>query len=291
MVDFLPNISAHFRERFLDTHLDYLHSISYIIQKMYFEKDEPPPVVMLNEILKQRPKIRKKKKDSPFETSEFRNLRNCWYNECALNYPFDNLDERMKFASWKIMQCYYAVFSAIASLVCCHHEEQYDISKTVNLYTNEFLCGKRKAFTLPPLNLFVNQQNKIPSDEKDLITWKWGRNNCVPKIENFLVEVQKRNRPTAIPHYLRTLREYFTYQDMYLLFRLYGASPKDKLDDALCKITFAYCLQTEFYLINLYGWDAVERQFAVFSSELSNSLHIKSSTLNSRFKIYKSMSF
>ena len=142
MVDFLPNISAHFRERFLDTHLDYLHSISYIIQKMYFEKDEPPPVVMLNEILKQRPKIRKKKKDSPFETSEFRNLRNCWYNECALNYPFDNLDERMKFASWKIMQCYYTVFSAIASLVCCHHEEQYDISKTVNLYANEFSCGK-----------------------------------------------------------------------------------------------------------------------------------------------------
>ena len=107
MVDVLPNISDHFRERFLDTHLDYLHSILYIIQKMYFEKDESPPEAMLNKILKQRPKIHKIKKDRPFETSEFRNLRNCWYYESALNYPFDSLDERMKFASWKIMQCYY----------------------------------------------------------------------------------------------------------------------------------------------------------------------------------------
>jgi hypothetical protein len=117
MVDVLPNISDHFRERFLDTHLDYLHSILYIIQKMYFEKDESPPEAMLNKILKQRPKIHKIKKDSPFETSEFRNLRNCWYNECALNYPFDSLDERMKFASWKIMQCYYTRALTLSALV------------------------------------------------------------------------------------------------------------------------------------------------------------------------------
>lgn len=170
--------------------------------------------------MKQKPKLSERKEDSPKETSEFRNLRNCWYNECALNYPFDDLDERMKFASWKIMQCYYTVFSAIASLVCCHHNEQHEISKTLNLYADEFLKGKKKAFRLPPLNLFVNQQGKIPEEAKESITWKWGRNNCVPIIEKCLLEIQENNRLTAIPHYLRRLREDFTYQDMYLLFRL-----------------------------------------------------------------------
>ena len=58
---------------------------------------------MLKQIQSQKPKITKTKKATSDEIPEFRNLRNCWYNECALNYPFDNLDERIKFASWKIM--------------------------------------------------------------------------------------------------------------------------------------------------------------------------------------------
>jgi hypothetical protein len=206
-----------------------------------------------------------------------------------LNYPFDNRDERIKFASWKIMQCYYTVFSAIASLVCCHHKEQHEISKTLNLYSNEFLVGKRKAFTIPPLNLYVNQQGIIPEEVKESITWKYGRDFCVPLIKKCLIRVQKKNRLTSIPHYLRTLREDFTYQDMYLLFRLYGASPKDKLDNALVRIAFAYCLQTEFYLIKLFGWNAIEHQFDIFSSELRFNLKIDSPTLSSRFNIYRKM--
>lgn len=118
------------------------------------------------------------------------------------------------------MQCYYTVFSAIASLVCCHYEDKHKISKTLNLYANNFLSGKRKAFTLPPLNVFVNQQKVIPAEARESITWKWGKDNCLPKIEKFLLDVQEKNEPTAIPHYLRTLREYFTYQDMFLLTKI-----------------------------------------------------------------------
>lgn len=290
MVDFFSNLPDTFRERFLDTHFVYLYSISYIIRKMYGEKNlEETTEAMVNQLLNQKPRLSERKQDPPHEISEFRNLRNCWYNECALNYPFDNLDERIKFASWKIMQCYYTVFHAIASLVCCHHEEQHRISNTLNLYTREFLCRTRKAFTLPPLNLFVNQQGIIPKEAKELITWEWGRDNCVPKIKECLDGVQVKNRLTAIPHYLKTLRESFTYRDMYLLFRLYGESPKNKLDTSLSKIAFAYCLQTEFYLINLFGWNAFEQQFNVFSSELRENLNIESPTLISRFVTYKKM--
>ena len=255
---------------------------------MYGETNfEETTEAMVNQLIKQKPRVSVRKQDPPHEIPEFRNLRNCWYNECALNYPFDNLDERIKFASWKIMQCYYTVFSAIASLVCCHHEEQYAISKTLNLYANEFLCGKKKAFTLPPLNLYLNQQGTIPEEAEELITWNWGRHNCVPVIKKCLQDTQEKNKLTAIPHYLKKLRELFTYQDMYLLFRLYGESPKNKLDNSLSKIAFAYCLQTEFYLINLFGWTAVEQQFKVFSSELRNNLKIESPTLISRFVTYK----
>lgn len=288
MVKFLANMSEHFRKRFLNTHLKYLYNISYIIKKMYCENNKlEPEEAMVNQLLDQKPKVRKKKKDSPYETPEFRNLRNCWYNECALNYPLDNLDERIKFASWKIMQCYYTVFSAIASLVCCHYEEQFSIKKTLNLYANEFLLGKRKAFTFPPLNLGVNQQGIIPEKAKQSITWTWGRRNCVPVIEECLLGIQENNSFTAIPHYLRTLREFFTYQDMYLLFRLYGDSPKDRLDNSLRRIAFAYCLQAEFYLINLFGWKTVQRQFDAFISELRDSLEIDSPTLDARFRNYK----
>ena len=217
----------------------------------------------------------------------FRNLRNCWYNECGLNYPYDNLDERIKFASWKIMQCYYTVFSAIASLVCCHHKEKRRIETTLNLYANDFLCGKKKRFTIPPLNIFVNQQGEIPKKAEESITYVWGRRNSLPIIKNCLLEIQEKNRLTAIPHYLRSLREDFTYKNMYLLFRLYGDSPKEKLDNSLRKIAFTYSIQTEFYLINMFGWNKIQEQFDIFISELRDSLEIDSPMLHSRFNTYE----
>lgn len=255
---------------------------------MYFRnRRKTPSEVMIDKLLFQKPKITEKNVDTKKEALAFRNLRNCWYNESALNYPYDNLEERIKFASWKIMQCYYTVFSAIASLVCCHYKEKRRIEATLNLYANEFLCGKKKNFTIPPLNLFVNQQGEIPEESMDSITFEWGRHNSVPVIKSCLLEIQERNRLTAIPHYLRSLREDFTYKHMYLLFRLYGSSPKEKLDNSLNKIAFAYSLQTEVYLIKLFGWNALKAQFDLFSLELKDNLEIDSPMLVSRFTTYK----
>lgn len=93
---------------------------------------------------------------------------------------------------------------------------------------------------------------------------------------------------TTIPHYLKSLREWATYEDAYLFFRLYGESPKRDLDFSLKKIAFVHCLQTEYYLINLFGWDAVKLQYNTFLTELKNNLKIKSPTLLARFNAYQS---
>jgi hypothetical protein len=64
MVDFLSKIPDHFRERFLDTHLEYLHNISYIIEKMYYEKPFDKTLVMHNRLMEQKPKLSERKEDS-----------------------------------------------------------------------------------------------------------------------------------------------------------------------------------------------------------------------------------
>jgi hypothetical protein len=75
------NFSNQFREQFLDTHLDYLHSISYIIEKMYgMNNSQSLAEKMFKKLLEQKPKILEVKKENLVESSEFRNLRNCWYN-------------------------------------------------------------------------------------------------------------------------------------------------------------------------------------------------------------------
>lgn len=245
---------------------------------------------MILKLQTQKAKLDERRQDPGHETLEFRNLRNCWYHECALNYPFESLDERLRFASWKIIQCYYSVFSAIASLVCCYHPPQKSPDKTFNIYGREFLCNReRRDFFLPPVNLYLNQQGIIPKDLSDMITWEYGHEYKIPDIEKCLKSVHKESTITTIPHYLKSLREWVTYQDAYLMFRLYGESPKQDLDFSLKRIAFIYCLQTEYYLINLFGWDSVKRQYDAFSTELENNLKIESPTLLARVNAYQSL--
>ena len=291
LVDFLANLPNVFRERYLNIHETYLYGIAYIIDKMYKPSNyRIMSTRMLLQLLSQEPKLSEKRQDSNQETLEFRNLRNSWYHECALNYPFNSLDERLKFASWKIIQCYYSVLSSVASLVCCYNKERKSVDAILNIYAREFPSKKeRKAFVLPPFNLYLNQQGVIPNDAIELINLKYAKALGVPRITKCLQSAHKENSVTAIPHYLRTLRDWVTYQDAYLLFRLYGQSPKLTLDSALSKIAFAYCLQTEFYLINLFGWDAFKRQHKVFSTELKNNLEIESPTLSARFNALESL--
>ncbi len=295
MVDFLKELDNTFRERCLDTHNVYLKSVADIIAQTYDAGNlRETSIKMVDSIISQQANLEEKKIDPGHETPEFRNLRNCWYHECALNYPFGssnfNVDDRLKFASWKIIQCYYSIFASIASLVCCYNKKRKRVKTTLNLFASNFLCNKRrKKFFLPPVNIYLNQQDQIPEELLDKITWDYGQKVHIPNIYEALKTVkteEKDNVRITIPHYLKFLRDWVTYQDAYLLFRLYGQSPKQDLDFSLKRITFIHCLQTEFYLLNLFGWEAIKRQYVAFSTELRNNLNIKSVPLSARIKAY-----
>ena len=119
MVDFVKKLPEVFRERYLLTHNIYLKSIADIIATMYKTSNpKKASVNMVRKLITQGAKTNEKREYLGYESLEFRDLRNCWYHECSLNYPFKSLDNRLKFASWKIIQCYYSVFASIAALVC-----------------------------------------------------------------------------------------------------------------------------------------------------------------------------
>jgi len=290
---FLRKLPGVFRERYLQTHSIYLKSIADIIAHMYhimhdMTKLEESVTSMILKLSAQGAKLDERREDPGHETPEFRNLRNCWYHECALSYPSESIDERLKFASWKIVQCYYSVFSAIASLICCYHPPKRNPNKTLNIYGREFLCNRDLLkFFLPPANLYLNQQGVIPKELTEMITWDYAQEHKIPDIKKCLESVHKKGKITTFPHYLKSLREWATYEDAYLMFRLYGKSPKTDLDFSLKRIAFIHCLQTEYYLINLFGWDSVEQQYSTFLHALETYLDIEPTTLMARFQAYQ----
>jgi len=291
--DFLNKLPQVFRQRYLRTHSVYLKSMADIIAHMYgimhdMTKLEESVARMLLQLSAQGAKLDERRDDPGHETHPFRNLRNCWYHECALIHPLESIDERLKFASWKIVQCYYSIFSAVASLVCCYHPPKRNPSKTLNIYGREFLCNRdRQKFFLPPVNLYLNQQGVIPKELSEMITWNYAQEHKIPFIKECLESVRQEQTITTLPHYLKSLREWATYEDAYLMFRLYGEGPKRDLDFSLERIVFIHCLQTEHYLINLFGWDSVERQYHTFLEALETYLDIEPINLVTRFHTYQ----
>lgn len=296
MVRFLDTLPEVFRERYLKTHETYLKSIADIIAHMYTGKTpkeytgKTPKENCTNMVLHllEVSKI-EKRSDVDEETSHFRNLRNCWYHECALNYP-ETLDERLRFAAWKIIQCYYVVFSSIVSLVCCFHPEQKSHDTTLNIYVSNFLCNrKRKNYFLPPTNFYLDQQGNFPEEFSQTVDWDYADSYHIPNIIKCLEKVREKNRRVSIPHYLKSLREWVTYGDAYLFVRLYGESPKNNLSFSLEHIAFIHCVQTEFFLLHLFGWDAVNLQFKAFLNQLKTNLKITSNPLIARFQVYSGL--
>jgi len=290
MVEFLAKLPEVFRERYLNTHETYLKSIADIIGYLYGGKSWEEKCAKTIAHLLGASKMRKRR-DIDEETPHFKNLRNCWYNECALNYPPETLDERLRFAAWKIIQCYYVVFSSVASLVCCFHPEIKSHDATLNIFAREFLChSKRKGYFLPPVNFYLNQQGRFPKEFSKKVNWPYADSYHIPNIINCLKNVQenlrRKKQMVTIPHYLKSLRDWVTYGDAYLFIRLYGKSPKTNLDFSLENIAFIHSVQAEFFLLRLFGWDAVNRQFENFSHQLRSNLEITSAPLAARFKIY-----
>lgn len=289
MVKFLSETKQRgiFRERYLNTHGIYLKSIADIIAHLYCWRypHEERCKIMTSHLLKAGKM--KRMKDVDEEEPQFRNLRNSWYHECSLNYPSDSLNERSRFAAWKIIQCYYAVFSSIASLVTCFKPKRKSHDATLNIFAREFLSNhKRKGYFLPPTNFYLNQQGKFPKNFSSQVNWSYADKYHIPNIIKCLKRVRNENAMATIPHYLKELRDWVTYGDAYLFIRLYGESPKEQLDFSLQAITFVYCMQTEFFLLRLFGWDTIYRQFEYFIEQLKSNLEIISESLVARFNIY-----
>lgn len=291
MVKFLDALPQIFRKRYLETHEKYLKSIADVIVYLYGNRSWKEKCEKMLSRLISAGELGERKIDTEHETTHFRNLRNCWYHESALNYPYgeENMDSRLKFAAWKIIQCYYSIFSAICSLVYSFHKSQKKShEKILNIYAREFLSHhRRRDFFLPPVNFYLNQQGNLPERFLKMIDWDYAHKYHIPNIIECLEKTSTR-RPTlvTVAHYLKNLRDWVSYGDAYLFFRLYGQSPKRNLDFSLQNIVFIHCVQTEFFLIKLFGWEAVKLQYDTFSTQLKNNLKIESPTLEARFLVY-----
>jgi hypothetical protein len=298
MVKFLDSLPQVFRERYLDVHELYLKSIADVITYLYWKKRRGWKEPCRKMILKLIPAGNlPRRKDVGHETLHFRNLRNCWYHECALHHPLRNIDRRLRFAAWKIIQCYYTVFSSIASLVRLENTDIKGHDRFLNFYLSNFICRRnRRKFFLPPANFYLSQDGIFSRKFSKKVNWKYADSYHLPNIKECLEytknEMQQENDDRelnvriGIPHYLKILRDWTNYQDAYLFFRLYGQTVKQNLDFCLKRMTFIHCVQTEFFMMKTFGWDAVNLQFETFMDELETNLGISSPVLECRFNVY-----
>jgi hypothetical protein len=298
-LNLLEEIPKLFVERFLNTHSQYLKSLADISAHLYFKEFDDWEVACNNMLLRLIPNGSLPHRDDiEGETAHFRNLRNCWYHECALNYPFDDTDKRMLFAAWKIIQFYYTVFSSIATLVCIDEPQRKRHNEMIKKYMTAFVCNSRnRGFCLPPTNFYLNQDGTFSPKFSEMVNWKYADEYHFPLIEACLNLAKKQIAIEAsssekwrigIPHYLKTLRDWANYQDAYLFFRLYGDKVKFHLDFSLKRIAFVYCGQTEYFLLKTFGWEPVNLQFTAFRKQLKDNLGINSPTLEGRFNSYSS---
>ena len=292
MVDTLneQNLAQMFRDRFLDKHYPMLNSVSDILTQLYGTDS----IMSKNLITKIYSKghINLTLTDPATETINMRSLRNAWYHECSLNYPLKDT-ERMKFPAWKIIQCYYAVFSSIAALVRSFDVYSKGHNSLLNSYGTLFLRNhKMKRFFVIPLCIHLNQQGDLGDSYYELLTWKYGTKHHLPIIIKRLEKTRVENNSkgiVTIPHYLKSLRDWATYEDPYIFFRLYGQTISKKLDGYLRNICMAYLSQTEAVMIKLYGFDAINLQKEVFSENLTTYMEIEPNELIERFKVHSTL--
>ena len=291
MVDLFNKLPELFRERYLNTHEEYLKSFADITTHLYFKDYNNLEVgcETMIDILSSTGKFSESMVDINFESDYFRNLRNSWYHEVVLNSPQDDFDQRLKFVPWKIIQCYYSIFAGISALIRCYNSSEiHSHIKTFNIFGNDFLRNrKRKIFFLPPYNFYLNQEEDFDSVFGQMVDWQYAREVHIPRIKQCLESVQSGQQQTTIPHYLKRLREWVQYEDSYLFFLLYGKTVKENLDYSLTRISFGYLVQIEFFLIKLFGWEPLKLQFDTFNEKIQENLEISPINLSQRFSVYE----
>jgi hypothetical protein len=233
--------------------------------------------------------IRKKRHDPrDYESPYFRNLRNAWYHELAMTKTGIDI------AAWKIVQAYYAVYCSVSALLRCYYPTlKGGHERSLRLYAQDFVTkDSRRGFLLPPATLYLENGLK----GLDSITWEYGKTNHIPNVkmgfEWAKKELYRREINVDIvtlPVYLMALRQWVNYTDAYLFFMLYGKTVRDNLDTSLNNITWLYLVQTEYYLIELFRWDAMELQLTTFVDQLKDKLGTFSPRLEARFEVYRKL--
>ncbi len=292
MVKLFANLPNLFRERYLKKHDRYLKSFADITATLYFKRGDLRYgcEIMVNKLLNSG-NFSDHKLNENQESKYFRSLRNAWYHELVLNYPQDDLDQRSKFAPWKIIQCYYCVLAGISALIRCFDKQKFDNHKKIfNIFTNDFLNNNtRKSFFIPPYNFYLDQHGSLKASNDEVIDWDYGREHHLPYIKKALKEAHVNKRRTSFPHYLLNLRNWVQYEDAYLFFLLYGESVKANLDFSLSRISYGYMVQVEFFLINLFGWNTLDIQFHTFIEKVLENLGIKPVELIQRYEVYEEL--
>lgn len=125
-----------FRRSYLNIHSIYLKSIRDVIAQQYHISGKASEGILEKIEIDQNyfGKIRSNWRGD--EEKAFRNLRNSWYHECALRYPFEAYDKVcMKFAPWKTIQFYYAIYTSASAIVrCCNNQEELTHEKVLRIF-------------------------------------------------------------------------------------------------------------------------------------------------------------
>jgi len=282
------NIARAFRARYLDTHEKYLDSIVTLLRSCNGGYTPSSPVqFMLRQVVSVKSVSSQMRARNSFDKARaLRNLRNSWYHECALNYP-DDLNDRMKFAPWKIIQFFYAIYSALSAVVRCFDDHPRLRQQTaLNEFTTEVIINPPTSFMPVPFNFYLRGGVITPSPPS-VISWPYGLSWHVPNVQRCLESLHATSTsPVSLFHYFKSLREWANYEDSYIFINLFGPSIISGLDSSLSRIVPWFCPVAEVFLISFCGWNIVQEQFKQFASHIEQHLEVRPSPLISRFEEY-----
>lgn len=282
-------LRSRFCSLILNTHYKYLRAISNLISGRLEKSNvyEDKCMCIISKLAEAGHLGEKKDDPEDIESEYFRNLRNAWYHEYAMN------KSSMEIAVWKIIQSYYVVFCSISALVRCYYENMRSPGhkKMSNTYAKDFVINpSRNKFLVLPTNLYFKKNELY---QLDAMICKDSLKHYVDDLENSFRWAKGQLKYgekdiVTVPVYLRALREWVNYSDAFIFLMLYGPTIRDNLELFLKNVTMTYLIQTEYFMIQLFGLDSVNFQFRTFTEQLEKNLKAKSPDLETRFRIYNS---
>lgn len=283
----MDSIASVFRTRYLDTHEKYLDSIATLLVACNNHASLETGQFILRRVQSVETICSQMRVLNSFDEGRaLRNLRNSWYHECALNYPQD-LDDRMKFAPWKIIQFFYTIYSALSAIVrCFDNRSRLRQQIALDEFTTEVIINPSPGFIPVPLCFYL-QGGAITPSPPSVVSWPYGLSCHVPNVQRCLESLHPTStHPVSLFHYFKSLREWANYEDSYIFINLFGPAVISMLDSSLRRIVQGLIPVAEVFLISFYGWGAVHDQFKQFSSRVEHVLKVTPSLLISRFEEY-----